>query len=129
MMAAWKLAPALAAGCTCVLKPSKETPLTALRLGELMLEAGMPAGVVNIVLGSGEEVGAALAAHPEVDKVSFTGSTEAYLRASTPASRRPACWGPRLALLCRAHTWGRCYERCAGYHECLNAITEKSLSL
>ena len=76
MSAAWKLAPALAAGCTCVLKPSKETPLTALRLGELLLEAGVPAGVVNIVPGSGETVGIALAEHPEVDKVSFTGSTE-----------------------------------------------------
>jgi phenylacetaldehyde dehydrogenase len=76
MSAAWKLAPALAAGCTCVLKPSKETPLTALRLGELLLEAGVPAGVVNIVPGPGETVGTALAEHSEVDKVSFTGSTE-----------------------------------------------------
>ena len=74
MMAAWKLAPALAAGCTCVVKPAGETPLTALRLGELMVEAGVPAGVVNIVMGGG--TGAALAAHPDVDKVSFTGSTE-----------------------------------------------------
>jgi len=73
MSAAWKLAPALAAGCTCVLKPSKETPLTALRLGELLLEAGVPAGVVP---GPGETVGTALAEHSEVDKVSFTGSTE-----------------------------------------------------
>jgi len=76
MMAAWKLAPALAAGCTCVLKPSKETPFSALRLGELLLEAGTPAGVVNIVTGSGEAVGTALAEHLDVDKVSFTGSTE-----------------------------------------------------
>ncbi|NHT77200.1 aldehyde dehydrogenase (acceptor) [Rhizobium sp. PP-F2F-G38] len=76
LMAAMKLAPALAAGCTVVLKPAEETSLTALRLGELMIEAGLPAGVVNIVTGSGEVAGAALAAHPDVDKVAFTGSTE-----------------------------------------------------
>ena len=75
MITAWKLAPALAAGCTCVVKPSTEAPLSALRLGEFLQEAGVPAGVVNIVL-SGAGVGAALAAHPDVDKVSFTGSTE-----------------------------------------------------
>ncbi len=76
VQAAWKLAPALAAGCTVVLKPSEETPLTALRLGELLLEAGVPPGVVNIVNGHGHEVGAALAADMRVDKISFTGSTE-----------------------------------------------------
>ncbi|NKN38677.1 aldehyde dehydrogenase family protein [Agrobacterium sp. a22-2] len=76
LMAAMKLAPALAAGCTVVLKPAEETSLTALRLGELMLEAGLPKGVVNIVTGFGEVVGAALTAHPDVDKVAFTGSTE-----------------------------------------------------
>ncbi len=76
LMAAMKLAPALAAGCTVVLKPAEETSLTALRLGELMIEAGLPAGVVNIVTGSGAVAGAALAAHPDVDKVAFTGSTE-----------------------------------------------------
>lgn len=76
LMAAMKLAPALAAGCTVVLKPAEETSLTALRLGELMLEAGLPAGVVNIVTGFGEEVGAALSAHPDIDKLAFTGSTE-----------------------------------------------------
>lgn len=76
LMAAMKLAPALAAGCTVVLKPAEETSLTALRLGELMLEAGLPDGVVNIVTGFGETVGAALAAHRDVDKVAFTGSTE-----------------------------------------------------
>jgi phenylacetaldehyde dehydrogenase len=76
MMAAWKLAPALAAGCTIVLKPAEQTPLSALRLGELILEAGFPAGVVNIVTGFGETAGAALAEHPDVDKVAFTGSTE-----------------------------------------------------
>jgi phenylacetaldehyde dehydrogenase len=76
IMAAMKLAPALAAGCTVVLKPAEDTSLTALRLGELLLEAGLPPGVVNIVTGLGHRVGAALAAHPGVDKVAFTGSTE-----------------------------------------------------
>ena len=71
-----KLAPSLAAGCTMVLKPAEDTPLTALRLGELIEQAGFPAGVVNIVTGTGEVAGAALAAHPDVDKISFTGSTE-----------------------------------------------------
>ncbi len=76
LMAAWKLGPALAAGCTIVLKPAEQTPLTALRLGELICEAGFPDGVVNIVPGYGETAGAALAAHDDVDKVAFTGSTE-----------------------------------------------------
>jgi len=76
IMAAWKLAPALAVGCTVVLKPAEQTPLTALRLGELVLEAGFPEGVVNVVTGFGETAGAALAAHPGVDKIAFTGSTE-----------------------------------------------------
>jgi phenylacetaldehyde dehydrogenase len=67
---------ALAAGCTVVLKAAEQTPMTALRLAELILEAGFPAGVVNILTGFGETVGAALAAHPDVDKVAFTGSTE-----------------------------------------------------
>ena len=75
LMAAWKLAPALATGCTIILKPAEQTPLSALRLGELILEAGFPEGVVNIVPGYGE-AGAALAAHPDIDKVAFTGSTE-----------------------------------------------------
>src|SRR5450631_2622101 len=74
-MAAWKLAPALAAGCTCILKPAEQTPLSALRLGELIIEAGFPPGVVNILTGLGETAGAALVAHPGVDKVAFTGST------------------------------------------------------
>src|SRR5512141_2142038 len=76
LMAAWKLGPALATGCTVVLKPAEQTPLSALRLGELILEAGFPEGVVNVVPGYGETAGAALAAHPDVDKVAFTGSTE-----------------------------------------------------
>src|ERR1700734_3771140 len=76
LMAAWKIAPALAAGCTIVLKAAEQTPLTALRLAELIVEAGVPDGVVNIITGFGETAGAALAAHPGVDKVAFTGSTE-----------------------------------------------------
>ncbi|HUL82355.1 MAG TPA: aldehyde dehydrogenase family protein, partial [Gammaproteobacteria bacterium] len=75
VMAAWKLGPALAAGCTCVLKPAEQTPLTALRLGELIVEAGFPPGVVNILTGYGETTGAALVKHPGVDKIAFTGST------------------------------------------------------
>jgi len=76
LMAAWKLAPALATGCCVVLKPAEQTPLTALLLGELVQEAGIPDGVVNVVPGYGETAGAALSAHPDVDKVAFTGSTE-----------------------------------------------------
>ena len=76
LMAAWKLGPALATGCTVVIKPAEQTPLTCIRLGELVQEAGIPDGVVNIVPGYGETAGAALAAHPGVDKVAFTGSTE-----------------------------------------------------
>src|SRR3712207_7979186 len=74
LMAAWKVAPALAAGCTIVVKPAEQTPLTALRLGELALEAGLPEGVVNVITGDGE-TGAALVDHPDVDKIAFTGST------------------------------------------------------
>ncbi len=75
LMAAWKLAPALAAGCTLILKPAEQTPLTALYLGHLLQEAGLPQGVVNILTGDGA-VGAALVQHKGVDKVAFTGSTE-----------------------------------------------------
>ena len=75
LMAAWKLAPALAAGCTVVLKPAEQTPLSALRLGELALEAGFPPGVINVVTGDGE-TGAAIVEHPGIDKIAFTGSTE-----------------------------------------------------
>jgi phenylacetaldehyde dehydrogenase len=76
LMAAWKLAPALASGCCVILKPAEQTPLSALRLGELIQEAGFPDGVVNVVPGYGETAGAALAAHDQVDKIAFTGSTE-----------------------------------------------------
>lgn len=70
----WKIGPALATGCTVILKPAEEAPLTPLRLGELLLEAGVPPGVVNVVPGYGETAGAALSSHPGVDKVAFTGS-------------------------------------------------------
>src|SRR6201988_3879355 len=74
LMAAWKLAPALAAACTCVLKPAEQTPLTALEMANWFAEVGLPPGVVNIVTGFGESAGAPLVAHPDVDKVAFTGS-------------------------------------------------------
>ena len=76
LMATWKLAPALAAGCTLVLKPAEQTPLTALMLAELIQEAGFPPGVFNVVTGDGPGTGAPLVSHPLVNKVSFTGSTE-----------------------------------------------------
>ena len=75
MIALWKVMPALACGCTIIIKPADETPLTALRLAELAIEAGIPAGVFNVLVGRGAEVGPALVAHPLVNKVSFTGST------------------------------------------------------
>jgi acyl-CoA reductase-like NAD-dependent aldehyde dehydrogenase len=90
-MAAWKIAPALACGNTTILKPAEQTPLTAIRLGELILEAGVPPGVVNIVTGFGETAGAAVAAHPGIDKVAFTGSTDVgrmILRASAGNLKR-----------------------------------------
>ena len=70
----WKIGPAIATGCTVILKPAEEAPLTSLRLAELAMEAGIPPGVVNVVPGYGETAGAALASHPGVDKVAFTGS-------------------------------------------------------
>ncbi|MFO0908342.1 MAG: aldehyde dehydrogenase family protein [Isosphaeraceae bacterium] len=76
LMVAWKWGPALAAGCTIVMKPAEQTPLSCLRMGELALEAGFPAGVINIVPGFGETAGDALVRHPGADKVAFTGSTE-----------------------------------------------------
>ncbi|MDA5192583.1 aldehyde dehydrogenase family protein [Govanella unica] len=75
VMAAWKLGPALATGCTVLLKPAEQTSLSALRLGELVMEAGFPKGVVNIITGFGGTAGAAIVEHPEVDKIAFTGST------------------------------------------------------
>ncbi len=74
LMAAWKLAPALAAGCTCILKPAEQTPLTALLMAEWLADVGVPPGVVNILTGFGESCGAPLVRHPDVNKVAFTGS-------------------------------------------------------
>ncbi|HEY6611168.1 MAG TPA: aldehyde dehydrogenase family protein [Pseudomonas sp.] len=76
LLACWKLGPALATGCTVVLKPADETPLSAFKLAELVLEAGYPTGVFNVVSGTGVQAGAALTRHPAVDKLTFTGSTE-----------------------------------------------------
>ncbi|MDQ2674852.1 MAG: aldehyde dehydrogenase family protein [Chloroflexota bacterium] len=87
MMASWKVAPALAAGNTLVLKPASATPLTAIRLGELALEAGIPAGVLNVVPGPGGEVGEAIASHPGIDKVAFTGETGTGRRIAEAAAK------------------------------------------
>ncbi|MFY9666293.1 MAG: aldehyde dehydrogenase family protein, partial [Candidatus Cybelea sp.] len=75
LLASWKVAPALAAGCTVVLKPSSVTPLTAIELGQIALEAGLPEGVLNVVTGSTRPVGAWMVEHPGIDKIAFTGST------------------------------------------------------
>ncbi len=86
LMASWKLGPALAAGCTVVLKPAEQTPLTALRIGELALEAGIPPGVLNVLTGEGD-TGAALVDHEGVDKIAFTGSTEVGREIGSKAGR------------------------------------------
>jgi len=91
LMAAQKIAPALAAGCTLILKPAEQTSLTALRLADLVIEAGFPAGVINIITGHGHTAGARLVSHPDVDKVAFTGSTEvgkAINRSATDSMKR-----------------------------------------
>ncbi len=98
LMAAWKLAPALACGNTCVLKPAETTPLTALRLAEILREIGLPPGVVNIVTGDGR-TGAALVDHPDVDKIAFTGSTDVGKRiARSIAGGREGRPSKRLTL-------------------------------
>jgi acyl-CoA reductase-like NAD-dependent aldehyde dehydrogenase len=86
MMASWKISPALAAGCTTILKPAEQTPLTAIRLGQLVLEAGFPEGIVNVLTGDGS-TGAALVEHPRVDKIAFTGSTEVGRRIGETCGR------------------------------------------
>jgi betaine-aldehyde dehydrogenase len=91
LMAAWKLAPAIAAGCTCVLKPAEQTPLTALEFASYLTDAGLPPGVVNIITGFGESCGAPLVRHPDVNKVAFTGSAEvgkAIMRAAADTVKR-----------------------------------------
>ena len=85
--AIWKIAPALATGCTLVLKPAEQTPLTALRFAALVAEVGIPDGVINVVTGTGEAAGAALVAHPLVDKISFTGSTQVGRHIGEQAAR------------------------------------------
>ncbi len=85
-LATWKFAPALATGCTVVLKPASETPLTALAMAEIMQEAGFPPGAFNVIGGSGSKAGSALVQHPEVDKIAFTGSTEVGRRVMKDAS-------------------------------------------
>jgi len=87
LMAAWKVAPALAAGCTMVLKPSEHTSLTALELGAIAKDAGLPAGVLNIVTGLGQTVGQAIVDHPDVDKLAFTGSVPTGARLMAAAAR------------------------------------------
>ncbi|WP_346432592.1 aldehyde dehydrogenase [Pseudohoeflea coraliihabitans] len=92
LMAAWKVAPALAAGCSVVVKPAEQTPLTALRLAQLALEAGVPAGVLNVVPGFGETAGQAIGRHADIDVVSFTGSTEIgamFLRYASDSNLKP----------------------------------------
>jgi acyl-CoA reductase-like NAD-dependent aldehyde dehydrogenase len=92
LMAAWKLAPALAAGCSAVLKPAEQTPLTALRLAELAIEAGLPPGVLNVIPGFGETAGQAIGRHMDIDAVSFTGSTEVgayFLKYSSESNLKP----------------------------------------
>jgi len=92
LMAAWKLAPALAAGCSVVVKPAEQTPLTALKLAELAVEAGLPDGVLNVLPGFGETAGQAIGRHPDIDVVSFTGSTEVggmFLRYSSESNLKP----------------------------------------
>jgi betaine-aldehyde dehydrogenase len=91
LMASWKLAPALAAGCTCVLKPAEQTPLTILEVAGYFNEIGVPLGVINIVTGMGESAGAPLVAHPEIDKIAFTGSNavgKAILRSAADSIKR-----------------------------------------
>ncbi len=87
LLASWKVAPALAAGCTVVLKPAPSTPLTAIELGKIALEAGLPEGVLNVVTGPGTDLGQALVEHPGIDKIAFTGSTATGKRVAATAAQ------------------------------------------
>lgn len=86
LLASWKVAPALAAGCTIVLKPAPSTPLSALELGKIALEAGLPEGVLNVLTGAGTELGQAMVEHPGIDKIAFTGSTATGRRVAATAA-------------------------------------------
>jgi len=86
LLASWKVAPALAAGCTVILKPAPSTPLTAIELGKIALEAGLPEGVLNVLTGAGTELGQAMVEHPGIDKIAFTGSTATGKRVAATAS-------------------------------------------
>ncbi|MCI13429.1 betaine aldehyde dehydrogenase 1 chloroplastic-like [Trifolium medium] len=86
-MATWKVAPALAAGCAAILKPSELASVTCLELGEICREVGLPPGVLNILSGLGHEAGASLASHPDVDKIAFTGSSATGSRIMTAAAQ------------------------------------------
>jgi aldehyde dehydrogenase (NAD+) len=91
LLATWKLAPLLAAGCTVVLKPASNTPITAIKLGEIFTDAGFPPGVVNVITGPGSTTGAAMATHPGIDKISFTGSTASgieLMKACAPSLKK-----------------------------------------
>ncbi len=87
LLASWKVAPALAAGCTMVLKPAPSTPLTAIELGKIALEAGLPEGVLNVLTGAGPELGQAIVEHPGIDKIAFTGSTATGKRVAATAAQ------------------------------------------
>src|SRR5579863_9231694 len=87
LLASWKVAPALAAGCTVILKPAPATPLTAIELGKIALEAGLPEGVLNVLTGPGPDLGQAIVEHPGIDKIAFTGSTATGKRVAATASQ------------------------------------------
>lgn len=118
MILAWKLAPALAVGCTCVIKPAEQTPFSALRLAQLVREAGFPDGVVNVVPGLGGIAGSALSEHPDVDKISFTGSPETgavIMRAATGNFKRVALelGGKSPQILCEDADLDAAVQGCA----------------
>ena len=111
LMAAWKLAPALACGCTIVLKLAEQTPLSGIRLAQLIDEAGFPPGVVNVLTGYGEGAGAPLAAHDLVDKVAFTGSTEVGKLIVKAATGQPQEGLARTGRQIAGHRLPRCAHR------------------
>lgn len=133
LMLAWKIGPALAAGCSVVVKPAEQTSLTSLRVAELAFEAGVPAGVLNIVTGTGKEVGEPIGLHPDIDMVSFTGSTATgrrFLHYAAESNLKRSCWSaaaktrrwcltmptislrlPNMCLTVRSGTWARTAPR------------------